>query len=110
MVGIVSRHPFWGGLRPRLRPPGKATDAPNENRAIRARRKGARSSRGPRREDDAVLHPWSDKGCQKQRLSFLGRGADGRADAKSSPPAVKVRRMYRRTFTAGGALLDRKRQ
>src|SRR5262249_22591130 len=30
-----------------------------------------------------------------QRLSFLGRGADGRADAKSSPPAVKVRRMYR---------------
>src|ERR1043166_1551478 len=95
MVGIPGVTHFWG-----VSPPAEAFPANAPMRQTKIAPSAAAEGRSfvqrTTPPNGAVVHPWSDKGCQKQRLSFLGRGADGRADAKSSPPAVKVRRMYRR--------------
>src|ERR1051326_2179138 len=95
MVGIPGVTHFWGPSPPAGTFPANARMYQTKI-APSAAAEGRPFVQRTTPPNGAVLHPLSDKGCQKQRLSFLGRGADGRADAKSSPPAVKVRRMYRR--------------
>src|SRR5262249_34986242 len=68
-------------------------------RAIRARPRDdalGLENRGPRRDRRRDHAPSSDKSRQGQRLSFVDRGAKAPFRfLENSPPAAKVRRMYR---------------